>query len=170
VALNRAAERFPVPECLWIGDINTWSDDVMSDKRRVALSSLAVSVCAVALLSVSGVAKSDPEQCDIGLPCSLGWSISIGVWQNWWGDWPNVFWDTYSGPGVPGTHEDFGTCQIQSEDCGCEGTKVINRYVGYPLDADYRYDDPNYEPYVWNFYDWQYVPTFLPESGDCYIP
>jgi hypothetical protein len=144
----------------------------MKDKGRIALSSLAVSVSAAALLGVSGVASGEDqtENCWVGPACSLGW----------WEPYKGVIY----GPGVEGWHalppevEAYvtqlaeyeasgywanGACQLREQPpygdwtCGCGGWTWADYLVVWN-DGQYWYVQPTQ----------QAVDHFIP-SASCVL-
>jgi hypothetical protein len=89
--------------------------DNMKDTAQLSLSSLAISVGALALLGVSGAAHSDPygcrpDQCDLG---------------NFYTSW------LYPLEGAPegwGNQHVMGGCYIAGGNCGCGSYVYTNAY------------------------------------------
>lgn len=120
----------------------------MRDNRKLALSSLAVSVSAAALIGVSNVAKGDsPGMCFSGSPCSL-----------YYGEHLFFFWPTWV-EGGGAIWEDIGTCgwgQVpgQGEQCGCSGWSEREEwhYIGGDLIQNWymQYIFSPLDPQCWN--------------------
>jgi len=118
----------------------------MNQKGRIALSSLAVSVSASALLGVSGAASADPpyDNCTMGTACTLGYTMDrffeggMEVTDIWGLPW-----------GLEGGHYDYGWCGISdggNGSCGCGGWTY-----SYDWDIVVPEGDPEDWPPFWQY-------------------
>jgi hypothetical protein len=158
----------------------------MKDRGRIALSSLAVSVSAAALVAVSGVAKSDPPEpwCHVGDPCSLPpapheyyYRLTFEAWvvDVLEGGGPGEGWSYETG----NIYSDVGYCGWDTsspELCSCQGwSGGGNTYInGWEYDGYGDPFNPNSYYEVWGPY-WA-SPTVppewvsIPETSQCWRP
>jgi hypothetical protein len=128
----------------------------MNDKGRVALSSLAVSVSAGALLAVSGLVHADTPQNCAHSNCDLGF-IEDYLFTPYFGYQPLE--------GGEGYHdwEFSGNCEYKPDDpeqCGCAGW-ANHRVYTQDLWTGELVQSPS--PYV----EWRFIPAT--PASNCYV-
>lgn len=127
------------------------------NSQRLALSSIAVSGCAMALLGLSNIVRADdPDTCAPGWPCLLGYTT----------DWYHPPYGGTPWPGEDG-HWNYGYCGFDQtaspQLCSCAGWAITYVYVAS--------GSPTMPPESWTW-TLMFYPEWVssPLDPQCYFP